>query len=478
MKESLNSLKGIKVLVMGLGLHGGGVATVKWLLKQGAIVSATDKRDAKTLAPSLQALKGLPVRYTLGRHDAGDFRTNDLIVVNPAVPRESEYLAIARKAHKRIENDTSLFFAVNTTSTIAITGTRGKTSTTLFLAELLKKKYKDVKPSGNTPENALLKEYSRRKKKDTPVVCELSSWQLEHLHASGKAPHIAIITNLFPDHLNRYKDMNAYADAKANIFLLQTAQDYLILNKQNIWTTYFLKKKPKSQIFFISTTPLKKGEQGLFVHHQNLIFRKNGEEKSVLSIMKFISERGVHNLENLMCALLATLLIEKKIKVTERDILRLSSPPMRQEIIYKKGSIIIVNDSCATSPDGTIVALERFGKPKISSSCLIAIIGGTDKELEFSNLARVLKKYSQTTDIIFLEGSATTRLQKKLNNDKFQQETFNTLEKCVKAAKQKSLEVKGQVTILFSPGAASFEKFLHEFDRGKKFTALVKKYFH
>src|SRR3989338_3470677 len=236
-------LQGTKALVMGLGLHGGGVATAKWLVYHGATVTATDKRTKEVLAQSIKALRNIPIRYVLGEHRHEDFRRNDLVVVNPGVPRESEYLQTAMKSGNQIENDASLFFRYTTNPVIAVTGTRGKTTVTLWVATLLQKKYKDVLPSGNTPDNAFLKEFERlstcllRQKisqitdgENIPVVAEMSSWQLERFLSGGRAPHVSVITNLYPDHLNRYNGIRDYANAKANIFALQKPDDFLILN--------------------------------------------------------------------------------------------------------------------------------------------------------------------------------------------------------------------------------------------------------
>src|SRR3989338_2412796 len=208
-----DALKGKKVLVLGLGLHGGGRAVVRWLVSRGAKVTATDLRDRVTLAPSLRALKGLSVRFVLGRHRMEDFRSHDVVVVGPGVPRESPYLLAAMRAGKTIENDASLFFRYLKNSAIAVTGTRGKTTTTLWVAELLRKKYPLVRQSG-TPENAELEELERINGKNVPAVVELSSWQLEYLPKSGKTPHIAAITNIYPEHLNQYRDIKQYPDAK------------------------------------------------------------------------------------------------------------------------------------------------------------------------------------------------------------------------------------------------------------------------
>lgn len=474
-KEKL--FAGTKALVMGLGLHGGGVATTKWLAKHGATVTATDKRTKEVLAPSLKALAKTPATFVLGEHRKEDFKQNDLVVVNPGVPRESEYLAVAKKAGKRIENDASLFFRFTDNPVIAVTGTRGKTTTTLWIAELLKKKYPHVLPSGNTPENAFLKEFERVQGKDIPVVAEMSSWQLEYLPIAGRAPSVAVITNLYPDHLNRYKGIKDYASAKANIFHDQHEDDFLVLNYHNEWTEYFLKKRPKSIPFFVSTKSLPKAVNGLFVRGESLVFRFDGIEQKLFSVKRFIKERGVHNLENLLCAVLAIKLFDSEVIVTEKDARRLPTPRMRQEVVAKKGRLMVVNDSCATSPDGVEAALLRFSK----EGNIVLMTGGTDKELEFGSLARKIKKYIPKEQLILLEGSATKKLIAELVRLKYfkgqAQEIHTDLASCIHGALTIAKTLKGKTIILFSPGAASFEKFLHEFDRGEKFNALIKKMF-
>ncbi len=466
---------GVNTLVMGLGLHGGGVATVKWLVRHGAVVTATDMRTKATLTPSLDALRGVSVKYVLGEHRPQDFLSNDMVIVNPGVPRESEYLAVAKKAGKRIENDASLFFRYCDNPVIAVTGTRGKTTTTLWVAELLKKKYPKVEPSGNTPDNAFLKEFERVNGKDIPVVAEMSSWQLEHLPSAGRAPHVAVLTNLYPDHLNRYKGIKDYANAKANIFLTQKPDDFVILNYDNAWTTYFVKKKPKSLLFFTSKKPLPQSLSGLYVKNGRIIFRFDGMEQKLFSVKKFVAMRGAHNLENLLHAVLAVKLFDGAVPVSERDVLSLPTPKMRQEEVYQKGRLTVVNDSCATSPDGTIAAILRF--QKLGNIVLIA--GGTDKQLEFNDLARTINKQIPHGNLILLEGSATTKLLKelqKLSRSDLDMRVFKNIDSCVKEGFRVAKTLNGKTTILFSPGAASFEKFLHEFDRGEQFNKLVKKY--
>lgn len=467
------SFAGVRVLVMGLGLHGGGAATARWLARRGARVTVTDLRDHTALAPSLVALRSLPIRFVLGRHEEKDFLTHDLIVVNPGVPRESPYLAIAKKAKKRIENDASLFYSLFAHPTIAVTGTRGKTTTTLWIAELLKKKYPQVRPSGNTPENALLKEFDRiGKNTSIPAVSELSSWQLEFLPAAERAPHIAVITNLYRDHLNRYGGkMEAYADAKANIFLNQEPHDALILNRDNLWWRYFMKKTPRGHVFFTSTKPLPSNVPGLFIRGERIIFRNDAGKEQTLPIAtrRFLMERGGHNLMNLLEALLAALLFDPEIHIHNREIMRLPVPRMREEIIARRGRAMIVNDSCATSPDGTIAAIKRFR----NEGRIILVAGGTDKDLDFRSLAKTISANIAPERLFLLGGSATEQLHRLLPSRFSRIPKYDTLEECVENAFLAAKREQGASVILFSPGAASFEKFKHEFDRGEQFHRLV-----
>ena len=177
----------------------------------------------------------------------------------------------------------------------------------------------------------------------------------------------------------------------------------------------------------------------------------------------------MHNLENLMGAVLAVKLFDPALHIVESDIQKLTTPLMRQEVVYQKKNLRIINDSCATSPDGTIVAIKRF----IGEQQLVIILGGTNKDLKYNELAKLILKNFKQEDVVLLEGSATQQLVGELG--KFSPRVCQTLSECVDYAVACASHKKGKTTILFSPGAASFEKFLHEFDRGAQFNKLIKK---
>src|SRR3989344_1742392 len=202
-------LKNEKVLVMGLGLLGGGIATVKWLVKHGAKVTVTDLKSRADLRDSIKSLgpSRRRIRFVLGKHLVSDFKSHPVVVVNPAVPRESPFLKIAHENGAILENEASLFFRFCKNPVIGITGTRGKTTTANWVHHFLKQKYPESVLAGNSSDNPVLKALAELDG-SSPVVVELSSWHLELLPGVKRSPHIAVITNLYPDHLNRYKNLN------------------------------------------------------------------------------------------------------------------------------------------------------------------------------------------------------------------------------------------------------------------------------
>ncbi|OGG40473.1 UDP-N-acetylmuramoylalanine--D-glutamate ligase [Candidatus Jorgensenbacteria bacterium GWA1_49_17] len=431
---------------MGLGLLGGGVATVNWLVKHGAKVTVTDLRTRRELAPSIQALgpTAKKVRFVLGKHRVADFRNNEIVVVNPGVRRESEYLKIAKKAGAELENEASIFFRVCRNPIIGVTGTRGKTTTANWLHHILKKKYPKAVLTGNSSASPMLSVLDKLDGRN-PVVVELSSWHLEFLPKSGKVPHVALITNLYPDHLNRYPSMKNYALAKANIFLGQSEDDFLLLNKDNSWTKFFRSRKPKSRIAYF---PANVG----------------------IDLKKFKKIYGLHNFYNLNAAILVARHFGVPLPEIKKALKTLPKMRFRQEIVLKKKNLTVVNDTTATTPEATRAALLRFA----GRENLVLIAGGTDKRLDFSGWAKTVKKLVKPANLYLLEGSATEKMVRELKKigyfKKIEPQLFEKLESLLKVVRRSRVtNCQLPVTILFSPGATSFEKFKNEFDRGEKF---------
>jgi len=466
-----------KVLLVGLGILGGGLATALWLLKHKAQLTVTDLKSKKDLEPSLKKLKkySSKIKFVLGKHRQKDFDENDIIVVNPAIPttntklKVTQYLNKAKKQKKIIENEISLFFRFCRNPIIGITGTRGKTTTTNWIGHLLKVKYPQTFIGGNIPDSPVLS-FLDKISKNSPVVLELSCFQLELL--KNQAPHLAIITNLYQDHLNRYQTMKRYAQVKANIFLHQKPDDYLILNDDNSWTKYFLSLKPVSQVYFTSQKKLPKKLNGIFQAGFKVYFQENGKKFFIFDATSFVKTWGKHNLENLLRAILAAELLGLNVKQIKKQIVTLPQVKMRQEIVFQNNQLTIINDSAGTSPEAAVVALNRWDHNKN----FILITGGTDKNLDFKLLAKKIKEKLPPGHLICLNGSATKRLIEELEKLHYSKicNVFDNLGECLTyglfLAKNKEKAI-----IAFSPAAASFEKFKNEFDRGEKFNQIVKR---
>jgi UDP-N-acetylmuramoylalanine--D-glutamate ligase len=464
--------KNKKVLLVGLGILGGGVGTANLLLKEGALLAITDLKSKLELKNSISKIKasGKKINYTLGRHDEKDFKRADVIVFNQSVPYSSRWVQYTKKLNKPIESDLTIFshkIKNNNATFIGITGTRGKTTTSHWLSHFLPK----ATMGGNMPNKGLSYLATLKKKL---YVLELSSFQLEYSNSHTMPPKIAIVTNLYIDHLNYHGSLKKYFEAKFNLFKYQTKNDFLIINRDNKYTSLILKQKPKSKIYFFSLSPLSKNQEGIFGHKDEIFFQESGKK---IFICKTIKEFSGHRLSNLLPAMLAAYLYQKNSGVGPHDAFRGPTPqvwknvcsmisgipevPLRQELILETKNLKVINDGAATSPEAAIAAIERFNEDKN----FVLITGGTDKQLDFKDLAKKIKQTLSPSSIYFLQGSATDKLIKNIGWKKVR--TFAALKDIVSV-----LPTTG--TIVFSPGAASFEKFKNEFDRAHQFNKLIK----
>lgn len=489
MVKNIFPLKNKKVLLVGLGLLGGGLSTCHWLLKQKVKLTITDLKPQKELSSSLYQLKKYKrkIKLVLNQHKKEDFLKNEIIVLNPAVKTfYNPYLYLPKKKNIPIENELTLFIKYLAfkkpgvlKNIVAITGTRGKTTTSYWLSHFLSIKYRPILALNN-PRFPLLfqiKNIDKNiEKSNDPLILEIPSYHLELV--KNFSPKIAIITNIYPDHLNRYKNIKRYIRVKANIFLYQKKDDYLILNKDNSWTKYFLSLKTKAQIYFISKKPLSLKEKGLFVDKNYLYFQLNNKKERLFSVKNFSKLWGPHSLENLMNSLLASYLLKIDFQKMISKISTLPQIKFRQEEIFSNKYVKIINDSASTIPEATISAIKRFSH----RSLLILITGGTDDNLNFKNLAQTIKHTVQVENLILLNDSATKKLINELQIIGFKKFFFfETLKECLIRAKelvrQNQNKKNKKIIVLFSPGAKSFNKFLNEYHRGEIFNKTLKEIF-
>ncbi len=466
-KENTNNFAGKKVLVFGLGLLGGGVATTNWLIKHGAKVTVTDLKNKEQLAVSLKRIKGR-IKLKLGGHDERDISENDVIVFNPDIPVTSKYVLLAHKLGKQVENEATIFYKLCSKPIIAVTGTRGKTTTANWAAHFLNSKGSRSVLAGNSFVEPLLNILDNVGKFSI-VVNEIPSYHLEFFDSAVRPPGVAVVTNVFQDHLNRYSSFLDYAMTKGNIFKNQTSKQNLVLNYSNKWTQVFLKQKPQSKIWFFSMKKLPKRMSGVFYVKDGVYLQSGGVANKILNITGFVKKWGEHNLENLLASGLAAYLGGALWRDIQQKIKTLPQIPFRQEVIFQNKNLIIINDTTATSPDGGIAAVKRFASP----SCIL-ITGGTDRQLDYKQWAKMVPRHIKPGNIIMLAGSATDKMLKYLGDIIRPDQICDTLADCIALALSRAGKYSKSV-VLFSPAAKSFEKFKNEFDRGQQFNKLIKK---
>ena len=217
------NFKGKKVLILGLGSLGGGVNIAKWLIKQKAYLRITDLKSESELKNSIKKLKKFKnIKFILGKHRKQDIKWAEIIIKNPAVKDNSPYILYAKNLNKKILTDISIFFSMFKGTTIGITGTKGKSTTTYLIYKILKNKFGNNVGYGGNIRKPILSCLNKK-----IAVLELSSWQLRGLKLIKKSPNISILTNIFEDHLNYYKNFLEYAKDK---FLISKVSKLSIFN--------------------------------------------------------------------------------------------------------------------------------------------------------------------------------------------------------------------------------------------------------
>lgn len=496
----MQKFKDTKVVVMGLGLHGGGVAAAAWFFRHGARVLVTDQKDAYALACSLSALQALcdefqsqhpdaklyPIAFRLGGHREEDFSQCDLVLQNPAVPRESPYLSVARSRGIPIENEATIFFLLTRGCPwIGVTGTRGKSTTTALIHTIIKHTYPHAQRAGIATDQGAESFFSildsvlslMQNAHFPPIVAELSSWQLELFPAHALAPTVAVVTNVLPDHLNRYRSFAEYARAKKNIFMFQTGSDTVVLNYDNEVTREWAAHHTpgKKLIFSKNDIPIDWGlvTEGSFSPGQITFFERKGEQRIFVCAPSSVPLPGMHNIENMLAAVAAA----RALGITPVDVCRAFGEfrglPGRLEKIASFNGRDIYNDTTSTTPDAACAALQtlggELGRP------IILIAGGEDKGLSYDALARALCQYCKA--VVFLPGHASELSMQALGKANYHGKSIHvdTMERAVEAAWHMSV---ADDILLLSPAASSFASFANEFDRGKQFRDACAKLFN
>jgi UDP-N-acetylmuramoylalanine--D-glutamate ligase len=451
-------LAGARVLVMGIGRRAGGVGVIRYALATAAEVRVTDRGDPAAFAAVVDEFRDEPVTFVLGRHDEADFAWADVVVRNPDVRRDSPYLAVAEAHGARVEMEMTLFLAASPAPTIGVTGTKGKTTTTLLLHAMLREHWPSSVVAGNMGRSAL----ARLGDVDAgvPVALELSSFQLEGLGEHARSPHVAVITNLRPDHLDRYASVAEYADAKAQIARHQGPDDWTVYPADDDAVGALVTATRGRRVTFADGPH--DGERTLFVLDGRFVADWEGTPLD-LGPVDALAVPGAHNRRDALAAAGAALAVGVTADEVRRGIAAFRGVPHRLERVATLDGVDYVNDSAATTPDAAVAALEAFaGRPTV------VIAGGFDKGLDLAPLASAVT--SHAAGVVLLDGTATPPLAAALGPDVPVVGPVASIADAVAAAA--ALAPPGGV-VLLSPGCASFGLFVDEFDRGDQFRAAV-----
>ncbi len=443
-------LKGLKALVFGVGRSG--MAAARALARHGAQVTLTDKRQAPELGAFAGEAKAAGLGLELGGHPLSLLEGGPLIVLSPGVPGGIPILLEARARGLEILGEIELAWRMAPRRWLAVTGTNGKTTTTSLLAAMLEASGKPMLLGGNIGRG--LADEVESLPEEGIVVAEVSSFQLEEI--SSFRPEAAVITNLTPDHLDRYKDMAAYAAAKARIFENQGPSDSLVLNAQDQNLLALAGPARARKLLFSRTSPV---EQGAWIAGGEIVMATPAGRRALMPLER-LRLRGPHNQENALAAALAASAAGVADAAIARALEGFAGVEHRLEPCGELAGVRFVNDSKATNVDSVEKALQSFEEP------VHLILGGRDKEGDFSRLASLVKARVAR---MYLIGEAAAKVERQLGAVK----PFEHLPGLEEAVRSAASRARPGEWVLLSPGCASFDQFQNYEHRGRVFKQAV-----
>ncbi len=459
-------LKGKRVLVVGLGKSG--LAAARFLAQEGARVTVNDQKPESELDSALAELKGLNMTRVLGAHPEKIFLAADLVVTSPGVPRSLPGLKQALRQGIHVISELELAFQFLFASSprphacnlVAVSGTNGKTTVATLLGDIFRKQYGEgVFVGGNI--GAPLTELLIKGKRVELIVCEVSSFQLEFIEKFK--PRVAVMLNISDDHLDRYRDLDEYAEVKSWLFKYQGHEDYAVLNARDPLVARMAEKIPASLIWFGD----EKLRPGVFMRGREIIFIGPQEDEVRIPVSE-IKVPGEHNIENILAAAAAALALAVPAQAIQDATAEFKGLPHRMEYLMEESGVRYYNDSKGTNVGAVQRAIQTFSRSEGSGGPVILLMGGQAKGCCFKELkpslrgrVKAIMAYGESRDQIAreLESPADYDIQVVLN-----------LEQAIRRARERARQ--GDV-ILLSPGCASFDQFRDYKDRGDTFRRLI-----
>lgn len=457
--HQVDNYVGCRVTVFGLGSFGGGVGAVRFLAERGALVTITDRRTPEHLQESLEQLQGVPIaRWRWGKHRDEDFLNADLVIVNPAIRRDHPLIQLCVERGIPLTSEMNLFWQHNPARVIAVTGSNGKSTTTALIHSILQTGTQPCWLGGNLG-RSLLPEVDAITATDW-VILELSSFQLADLNRLEVSPHAAVVTNFSPNHLDWHRDLADYRSAKQTILRWQSSCDIAVLNAVDGDVANW---KTRGRTLWFS--PADHGQDGMFLRGKSCIWRER-ESETKLPLSDWLTLPGAHNLQNAMAAACVALALGHTPRQVEHGLRHYQPLPHRLQFVGEVQGRLFYNDSLATTPESTSVALDAFDRP------IVLLAGGYDKQVD---LAAMASKIAIKAKAVVVMGQTAGVLESLVTNTAGRACQISSGHLDFRSAFQAAVAhaAPGDI-VLLSPGCASYDWFRNFADRGDQFTQLVR----
>ena len=443
-----------KVLVVGMARSG--VAAAQLLRASGAEVTVNDSKTEEELGQQLKPLEGLQVERRFGCGAMELLDGKDCLVISPGIPDTVPFVVKAKEMGIYVIGELELAAQLSRGTLISVTGTNGKTTTVSLLGEIFANNGKVTHVVGNIGYPFSLASLISRK--EDVIVCEVSSFQMET--ADTFHPHVALLTNITEDHLNRHGTMEVYTALKMRMFRNQTASDYAVFNADDPGLAG-LNKQVKSHVLFFSRK--QEVKEGAFVRDGQIMIRFNGSEKRICATEEVFIP-GPHNLENALGAVCVAAAMNVPVPVIRHSLKTFRGVEHRIETVRELNGVEYINDSKGTNVDSTIKAVQTMSQPTV------IILGGYDKHTSFDPLSREIINSSMIRHAVLI-GETAGLIRNSLERVGFNNLTdAGSMREAVEAAR--SIAGRGWC-VLLSPACASFDMFRDYEERGRAFKQIV-----
>ncbi len=438
-------LKDRKILVVGLGKTGW--YTISFLLKKGAEVRASDSSPIDKIEETVKKLESMGVIVESGAHTDETFLWAETIVLSPGVPFSIPQVKKAINKNIEVISEVELAWHFVDTPIIAITGSNGKTTTSTLIARILERNGKRVFLGANigTP----LIQIAGQSDQFDILVLELSSFQLQGI--KDFKPHIALVLNISPNHLDHHASFQEYVESKMKIFSNQSEEDWFVYNNDDQEISRYLPEVKSQKVPFSKDS----ATEGATYNGSHITFRDHNYDISSTKLL------GIHNIENMMAAIAGTAILGCDPDLIQDEINNFKPLEHRNEFVRELSGAKVYNDSKSTSPAATVRALESIASP------IILIAGGKDKGVSFEPLKKLV---DEKVRLMILIGESKQRIKSELG-EKVPSELADSLKDAIDITKN---NIQAEDTVLFSPACSSFDMFNSYEDRGRKFKEIVK----